>query len=191
MAAARAGRPLDAEATRRIHRAALDQLARRGFAAMTMEGVAEAAAVGKPALYRRHRDKAELVVAALGAALPELHPPPRGDPREALAGLLEQVLGGGETARVVAMAAGLLAVADDHPELMAAYRERVLEPRRALAVAVVRRAQEHGDVRAGVDPDQAVDALTGQILARLWRGGPLDRPWRERTLRWWWSWAGA
>ena len=45
-------------ASRAILRAALAELLERGYGGMSMEGVAERAGVGKPAIYRRHRDKA-------------------------------------------------------------------------------------------------------------------------------------
>jgi len=57
-------RPRDPAIDRKIIEATLRLLARDGYAALSMMAVAEAAGVGKPALYRRYPSKAELVFAA-------------------------------------------------------------------------------------------------------------------------------
>src|SRR5688500_8608037 len=50
-------RPLDPTVDRAITEATLALLRRRGFARMSVEAVASSAGVGKPAIYRRYRDK--------------------------------------------------------------------------------------------------------------------------------------
>jgi AcrR family transcriptional regulator len=69
-------------ATRRrgkaLERALLDaawaELAEAGYANMTMEGVAARAGTSKPVLYRRWPTRAQLVIAAVRAHLPEVTP---------------------------------------------------------------------------------------------------------------------
>ena len=56
-------RPRDPKVDRKILEAATELLARDGYAALNLTAVAEAAGVGKPALYRRYPSKAELVFA--------------------------------------------------------------------------------------------------------------------------------
>ena len=51
---------------------------------MTIEAVAAAAGVGKPAIYRRHADKAALVAAVIAGQLPVLTVPDLGDTRAEL-----------------------------------------------------------------------------------------------------------
>ena len=53
-------RPLDPDIDIAIKAATLALLRERGFARMSMEAVAGAAGVGKPAIYRRFADKATL-----------------------------------------------------------------------------------------------------------------------------------
>jgi AcrR family transcriptional regulator len=54
--------------------AAWEELAEAGYANMTMEGVAARAGTSKPVLYRRWPTRAQLVIAAVRAHLPEVTP---------------------------------------------------------------------------------------------------------------------
>src|SRR3954452_25625300 len=78
----RPGRPRDERVSQAILQAALGQLLERGYGGMSMDGVAAEAGVGKPAIYRRHRNKAELVAAALRSMLPALELPDTGSTRD-------------------------------------------------------------------------------------------------------------
>src|SRR3954453_21523846 len=77
-------RPLDPGIGAAIEAATLALLRERGFARMSMEAVAAAAGVGKPAIYRRHADKAALVAAVIDRQLPALDVPDLGDSRAEL-----------------------------------------------------------------------------------------------------------
>jgi len=63
--ARRRGRPRDAQATRAITEAALRQLAASGYAGVSMESIASEAGVARATVYRRFRDKADLITAAI------------------------------------------------------------------------------------------------------------------------------
>jgi AcrR family transcriptional regulator len=67
-------------------------LVEHGFARMTIEAVAKAAGVGKPAIYRRFTDKAGLVAHVICHQLPALEPPDLGDSRAELWRAVEQGL---------------------------------------------------------------------------------------------------
>src|SRR4051794_17780355 len=86
----RPGRPRDERASQAILEAALGQLLERGYGGMSMDGVAAAAGVGKPAIYRRYRNKAELVTAAIRSILPNVSLPDTGSAREDIQQLAEQ-----------------------------------------------------------------------------------------------------
>src|SRR4051794_34673608 len=64
-AARGSGRPRDAGRDEAILAATLSILLERGYAALTIEGVAAAAGVGRPTIYRRWSSKPALAVAAL------------------------------------------------------------------------------------------------------------------------------
>ena len=85
-------RTLDPGVDDAIAAAALALLIECGFARMTIEAVAEAAGVGKPAIYRRFSDKAGLVTHVISRQLPVLEPPDLGDSRAELWRVVEQGL---------------------------------------------------------------------------------------------------
>ena len=70
----------------------------------------------------------------------------------------------GRAGRVVAE---LIGQAQTDPELAAAFRERYSSPRRALAVGVLGRARERGQIRDDVDLEVVVDQLWGAGYHRL------------------------
>jgi hypothetical protein len=63
-------RPLDPNIDEAITQATMALLAERGFAGMSMEAIAGAAGVGKPAIYRRFHDKASLVASVIVPLIP-------------------------------------------------------------------------------------------------------------------------
>jgi AcrR family transcriptional regulator len=168
-----------------ILEAALSLLSRKGFAATTMEEVAKLAGVGKPAVYRRYRDKAALVAAVIARQLPEMVVPDLGDTRaelwQAQRGLPADAPG------YVRLIGGLIAEEDRHPELIEAFRGEILLPRRAVVCAAIERGKERGEVRADVDPVAAVDALAGPLLARVFAGIDTGPNWREHAFEIWWQ----
>ena len=66
-----AGRPRSEEAHRAILNATLELLVEVGYSALTVEGVAQRAGVGKATIYRRWNSKLLLVIEAYGL-LPQL-----------------------------------------------------------------------------------------------------------------------
>ncbi len=59
------GRPRSTAVDRAILKAAIKLLRAHGYAGMSVEAVAAEAGVGKATIYRRHRNKGELVIASL------------------------------------------------------------------------------------------------------------------------------
>jgi len=151
-----------------------------------MEAVANEAGVGKPAIYRRFGTKAEVVAAAIAEQLPELSPPDSGDPKKdleivAMTGLPD------EGTEYLALLGGLMAEFRRHPELLQAFRDSVLLPRRRIAFECVVRGQEAGVVRDDIDPEMAVDLMVGPYYARVFAGLPTSTAWRRRAWRLFWD----
>jgi len=179
-------RPLDPGIGDAIEAATLALLTERGFARMSMEGVAAAAGVGKPAIYRRYRDKAALVAAIIAQQLPELDPPDLGDTRAELWLAVEQGFPA-DGAAYVGLIGGLIAEQQRHPELIDAFRRSVLHPRRAVARALIERGQQRGDLRGDVDPEAALDLFAGPLLARVFAGLNTGPRWRKSAFSTWWD----
>ena len=159
-------RPLDPEIDEAIEAATLTLLTERGFARMSMEAVAAAAGVGKPAIYRRFPDKAALVAKVIAGQLPALDPPDMGDTRAELWQAVEQGFPT-DGAAYVGLIGGLIAEQRRHPELIEAFRRSVLHPRRATVRALIERGQARGDLRGDVDIELILDLLGSLIHYRV------------------------
>ncbi len=184
------GRPRDPDVTDAILGATLRLLAEEGFPRMTMESVAKAAGVGKPAVYRRFRDKADLVAAAFASVLHVVDPPDLGDTRAELDLLFTQLVPPDPEGWIGFMG-GLFAEHRRHPEVVEAFRQGVLLPRRAAARRAVERGQARGDLRQDLDAEVLLDFMVGPGIARVLAGRPLDEDWRQVGVDLWWELASA
>lgn len=179
-------RPLDRQADAAIADATLALLSERGFAAMTVEAVAARAAVGKPTIYRRFPDKAALVTAVISRQLPELEVPELDDTRAELWLAVENGFPA-DAASYLRLIGGLIAEEDRHPQLIAAFRRRILLPRRATVQTLIERGQQRGHIRPDIDPEGAVDSLAGPLLARAFAGVDTGAAWRRQAFATWWE----
>lgn len=162
----RTGRPRDPEVDSAILGATLQLLADGGYGALTIEAVAASAGVGKASVYRRFSGKEELVVRAV-ATLSEA--PERVDGagvRDELVALLEAIRRKSDSSLAGKIFPRLLSASADNPELMARYREQVLDPRRRRFLAVLSRGVQEGLVRPDVDLQHAADLIVGPMAYR-------------------------
>jgi AcrR family transcriptional regulator len=178
-------RPHDPQVTQAIEDAALALLSEDGFAQMSMGAVAERASVGKPAIYRRFRDKADLVTAVVARRLPVMDVPDLGDARAELWQAMQGLPVDG--AGYVGLIGGLMAEQRREPALVEAFRRNVLLPRRAAVQAAIERGHARGDVRADLRAEDALDLLAGPFLARIFADAPTGPRWRRRFFDVWWD----
>ena len=169
--AAPRGRPRSQEADRAILAAAVDLLAERGLAAMSIEEVAARAGVGKTTIYRRWPSKGLLALDAFVASFREEQAQPdtgtlRGDMLSALHAWVRAVT---QTA-MGPMLTGLIAEAQHDPELRGAWRDRVLEPLRTQHRIMLDRAIDRGEIAPSVDRDVVLDLFFGAAEHRLLLG---------------------
>ena len=179
-------RTLDRSVDDAIGTAALALLVEQGFARMTIEAVAKAAGVGKPAIYRRFSNKAALVAQVISRQLPSLDPPDLGDSRAELWRAVEQGLPA-DGPSYVGLIGGLIAEQDRHPELIEAFRESILLPRRAVVRSIIERGQTRGDIRRDIDPEAALELMAGPFLARVFAGLDTGARWRRAAFATWWE----
>ncbi|MEV7780992.1 TetR/AcrR family transcriptional regulator [Kitasatospora sp. NPDC088351] len=178
-AAPRRGRPRSEAAEQAIF-TAVEELMAGGttLSELTIEGIATAAGVGKATIYRRWPNKEALLVdmvSRLEAPVPDS----TGDSvRDDLIAMIEymRIRGLAKRSRWVLKAA--LGQMHSWPELHAAYRARVITPRRQMAQKVIRRGIAEGALRSDLDEELLGDLLLGPILARsvLWDDSDLDDP---------------
>lgn len=176
----------DPAVDKKITDATLALLTEVGFARMSMEAVATAAKVGKPAIYRRFKDKPELVAAVLRTQLPVIELPDFGDTRKELAQLMQGVFPIGGQA-FVGLLGGLIAEQKRHPELIEAVRSTVILPRRAVGRQMIERGKERGDLRKDLPTEAALDMFIGPFLAREFTGLDTGPQWREQAFAIWWD----
>jgi AcrR family transcriptional regulator len=168
----RPGRPRCAAAHQAILAATLQVLIDQGYAQMSMERVAERAGVGKATIYRRWRNKSELVAEALGNLRIEQAPPDEGSLRADVLELSKRQLGVMRAQpRFPRLAPLLLAESADDPELHAIVRANLLDPIRSMIAQLFKRAIERGEVRKDVDVERVIDLLHGPIIYRFLMSG--------------------
>ncbi|WP_433330292.1 TetR/AcrR family transcriptional regulator [Spirillospora sp. CA-294931] len=129
-----------------IYAAVLAELAETGYAGLTMVGVAARAGTGKGPLYRRWQTKDALVLDTVMNGLPSGPVPVySGDVRADLLRLLNGLAMGLAGPGGAAMRA-LLSETHHQPELLAALRATVFEPRGRELRALLRAAAEAGEL---------------------------------------------
>jgi AcrR family transcriptional regulator len=168
------GRPRSRGVDEAILTAARAELAERGYARMSVDAVAARAGVSKPTIYLRHRTKADLATAAIASMRVEPRPAPTNDVRADLIAHLRLLRGGLERPYGMATVGTILAEEHETPELLALFRERLVDPRRRDLRAVLDAARDRGELRAGADLDVAVAALVGAFYGRHLAGDPLS-----------------
>jgi AcrR family transcriptional regulator len=157
-------------------------LLERGYADLTIEGIAARAGVGKQTIYRWWPSRAALVLEAYLAGEEAVQLPAEADSaREdvrALLGWLIAVLAEPTGGPVVA---GLISDLQHDFDLAEGFRRAVVPARREGMLAALERARARGEIRADADVELAVDALHGAVFYRLLLSGdPLDDAFVER-----------
>jgi AcrR family transcriptional regulator len=166
----KAGRPRSETARRAILKAAQALLEKGGLPAVTMEGVAARAKVGKPTVYRHFGNRHELAMAALMAiGGGEVRTVPNADPMRALKRQLFGIaaLFESPTGRFVT---SVLASGYGETEISKAFRSHFVQARREYGRALLQRAVDLGEIKPETDLDATVDQLYGAIFYRLLMG---------------------
>jgi AcrR family transcriptional regulator len=162
------GRPRSEESRRSILRSTLKLLKQGGgFPELSIEAIAADANVGKTTVYRWWPTKAALVADAFSAsAEEELQFPNTGSVYKDMSLQMRRLirLFRSERGKVVA---AMLAGGQSDPELIEAYRDRFLWPRRRQAYQTLQRGVDRGELPIGSNFDLILDSLYGPILMRF------------------------
>lgn len=176
------GRPRDAGLDAAILAAAVQLLGERGYAGMSIEGVAAAAGTSPPSLRRRYPGKLSLALAGVDAMpvtpLPRPAVTSRADALAVLENLRDTMVRRGG----LAVLAAILAERDRHPQLLAHFRQRVAGPREDRLRAALARGVASGSLPTGLDPGLAVSLLTGSLYACYLRRERIGGDWARRAL---------
>ncbi|HEY2318852.1 MAG TPA: TetR/AcrR family transcriptional regulator [Solirubrobacteraceae bacterium] len=173
-----AGRPLDEGVDAAILGAAWRLLLKEGYSRLSIAGVAHEARVGRPAIYRRYRDKSELVAAVIADKVANVPAIDTGRARDDLIAHLELA-----RRRFTVNLAGTLIVEErNHPELLQQFREGMIVPLRDSIAEALERGKQRGEVRAGLDSTIASHALMGSFIFSYLAGGRPPKGWSERVV---------
>jgi AcrR family transcriptional regulator len=173
------------EARTAILEAADNLLVERGFAGVTMEGIAAAAGVAKQTIYRWWKSKTDVLMDALledmaQASLPSNSGTLNADLKHHLLGLA-RMLADSDTGAVFR---ALLAEAQHDSELAARLRTQFIEPQRIRDFVPFERAVERGELSPDLDIEAAVEQLLSPIYYRvLVSGQPISPLYVERLIR--------
>src|SRR6476646_10764397 len=146
-------------------------LAESGYSALTIEGVAARARVGKATVYRWWPSKAALVIEAVSLALPMPTQTDTGDLRHDLLIAVRRVVHAFARTPTGAVIPALAADVMSDPQLAEQFRDQLIRPRRSAVVEVLRRAAARGELPPDVDIDVLLDVYAGAVIYRVFVSG--------------------
>src|SRR5579862_4740956 len=161
------GRPRSERARLAILQSTLRILGKNGFADLTIEEIADRAAVGKATVYRWWPNKGALIADAFASSTRRrLRFPDTGSVYTDMSRQMRQLVKVLRSRRGRIVSA-ILAAGQSDKDLIAAFRDRFLWPRRREAYRTLRRAIIRGELRKDTDLDLLLDSLYGPIYMRF------------------------
>jgi AcrR family transcriptional regulator len=161
------GRPRSEDSRKAILRSTLKLLQETGFPDLSIEAIAADADVGKATVYRWWPNKAALVADAFSSSADEeLRFPDTGSVRSDVSIQMKRLVRvlRGRRGRIVA---ALIGGGQSDPELIEAFRDRFMMPRRQEAYGILRRGIARGELPKELDLDLALDTLYGALYMRF------------------------
>jgi AcrR family transcriptional regulator len=179
----RGGRPRDPSRDGVIRAAILHLLAQVGYGALTMDAVASEAGVGKATIYRRWRTKQDLVVDTISDLNRDVATPAdtgslEEDLRQMLRSMVTVITGPTGAATL-----SLLSTVPHQPALAEAFRNGPLAVWRAAFEQIWERAEQRGEVPAGVSTSVLAETTSALLVQRwLLTGRPVDDEFADEVL---------
>ncbi|MFG1680125.1 TetR/AcrR family transcriptional regulator [Nonomuraea sp. NPDC049269] len=150
-----------------VHAATLAELAEKGYATLTVDGVAQRAGVHKTTVYRRWKDRESLVVDALaGHVAADIPIPDTGTFETDLRALARALVRMMTAASARALLAAVFSDAARLSEV-AEVRRQIFDDRLRRAEPVVTRAVSRGELPAGTDAAEVIRSLAAPVYLRL------------------------
>ncbi|MCV7281702.1 TetR family transcriptional regulator [Mycolicibacterium flavescens] len=175
--------PQRAEIDAGIADATLALLRSRGPRAVTVEAVAATSGIAKTTIYRRYRDRRDMLAVTLSRVTTSEPLGPDADPPDRLRWLISEA--------VKAIDAGIgfggfaAMLTDEDPEFTKLFR-RILDDQRAELESVIEASKADGSFRADLDGETFVDAVVGAHIAERARTGRLAPKWEARLFDLFW-----
>jgi TetR/AcrR family transcriptional regulator of autoinduction and epiphytic fitness len=148
-----------------ILEATLDELATAGYGALTIEGVARRAGVGKATVYRHWDGKLELVADAVMRLKQSVQPPDTDDHLARITVLLQRLAEMLATSRFAACMPALVSAAEYDPALRRFHHASSAE-RRKFMIGLLDEARDAGHLPAEADTAWLAELLVAPIFFR-------------------------
>ncbi len=162
------------DVTEAIRAAVFEELAAVGYARMSIEGIARRAGVGKTAVYRRWRSKLHLVLDVVSAMAVLGLPAPDTGSLEGDLRLLYEVTSRALRHPVASqIIPDLQAEAARNPEIAEAFQKALRDGQEGVASKVIAAATARGELTPDLDPDLALDLISGPLY---WRSVVIRSP---------------
>jgi len=174
----RPGGQMDPEADRLILETAKRLMREQGYERLTIDGVAKQAGVARTTDYRRYRDKAGLVSAAIDSLRNPSKRPDSGDARRDLVAHVENMRRNFD----MSLAGTLLMEEPHNPRLIGLFRERMVKPRRQIIRGSIEKGIDRGHIRPDLDVERILDYLLGVLFAAFLTGGRPGPEWSEQVI---------
>jgi AcrR family transcriptional regulator len=163
--------------------ATLALLRTKGPRSVTVEAVAASSGIAKTTIYRRHRDRRDMLSAALSRVTTPEPLAAEAEPADRLRWLIRQAI---KTVEVGIGVGGFAAMlTDDDPEFTKLFR-RILANGRTELESVIAAGKADGSFRADVDGATLIDAVVGAHIAERARTGRVAKGWEARLFDLFW-----
>ena len=160
-----------------ILNASIDLIREVGYDAVTMEGIAARAGVGKATVYRRWSSKETLVAEALQQIMLAVPIPNGGSTRGDLQLIMGTTLKMYQDPATLALLSGLVAAMARSEMIATAMRSGFVATWRDAVRTLLERGMARGDVRRDTDVQLAIDMLAAPMFYRfLITGAAIDEP---------------
>lgn len=166
-----------------ITEATLAILRTKGPKSVTVEAVAGCSGIAKTTIYRRHRDRRDMLSVALARVTTPEPLAAQTDAPDRLRWLIRESV---KTIEVGIGFGGLAAMlTDDDPEFTKLFR-RILARQRAELESVIDAGKADGSFRADLDGATLIDAVVGAVIAERARTGRVANGWEARLFDLFW-----
>jgi AcrR family transcriptional regulator len=167
----------------RIAESTLHLLRTGGPRSVTVEAVTTHSGIAKTTIYRRHRDRRDMLSAALSRLVSAEPLSLDADTPERLRWLIRQAIAAIGDGIGFGGFASLLT--EDDPEFSSLFRQ-ILIGQRAKLVSVIAACMADGSMRVGIDPEALIDAIVGAHIAEQARRGRVSRDWEAQLFELFW-----
>ncbi|MCV7379178.1 TetR/AcrR family transcriptional regulator [Mycobacterium alsense] len=184
------GRPRDEALDEAIILATRERLVRDGYSKMTIGDIAADAQVTRPTLYRRWKNKFDLVVDALDYGFRKQDNMytvdlSRLEPRDAFLEAVRRLDPAYYNPNAILLMGNFAGESVRTPELLEILRRHGVEPRVDMLKALLRELQRTRRVRSDADVDTIATMCFGSYLAAFYRGdAPTEIPDRVVAVLW-------